>query len=401
MPGAEFFGAEERKELMDVMETGILFRYNHESQRNSHWKARDFEIELARFNGVKYAHVVTSGSTAVATAMAAAGIGLGDEVIVPTFTYIATIEGALLGGAVPIFCDIDETLCLSPKAIEKLISPKTKAIVLVQMCGAMAKMDEILAICQKHNLMLLEDSAQALGASYKGKAIGTFGQVGCFSFDFFKIITAGEGGAIITDSEAIYNNAQMFADHGHDHIGNNRGAENHPIMGFNYRISELHAAVGLAQLRKINKFLELNRKHKASMTAVCKEFPAIELRHYPDPDGDSATFLSFFLPSEALARQTVAALIEHKVGELTGIQYWYDNNYHYIKNWQHLKEMKFPMKIHYHQANPPQDLMNLDTSVSDNLMSRLISLVVKVGWESSQLEELCRRMRVAFSQVLG
>ncbi len=400
MPGAELFGAQERKELMDVIETGILFRYNHESLRNNHWKARDFETELAAFNKVRYAHVVSSGSTAVATAMAAAGIGLGDEVIVPTFTYIATIEGALLGGAVPVFCDIDETLCLDPQAIERLITPKTKAVVLVQMCGAMAKMDEIVALCQKHNLILLEDSAQALGASYKGKAIGTFGAIGCFSFDFFKIITAGEGGAIITDDPELYNNAQMFADHGHDHIGTNRGAENHPIMGFNYRISELHAAVGLAQLRKINHFLELNRRHKAAMMEVVKEFAAVQLRHYPDPEGDSATFLSFFMPTEESTRKLLAAFQKHQLGELTGIQYWYDNNYHYIKNWQHLKEMKFPMKIYYHAAQAPQDLLNLDTSKSDALMSRLISLVVKMTWTPEQLEQLCQRLRASLAEVL-
>ncbi len=401
MPGAELFGAEERKEIMDVLESGILFRYNHETQRNGHWKAREFEAELARFNKVKHAHVVSSGSTAVATAMAAVGIGAGDEVIVPTFTYIATIEGALLGGAIPVFCDIDKTLCLSPEALESLITPQTKAVVLVHMCGGMAKIEEIVDICQKHNVLLLEDTAQALGATYKGKALGTFGAVGCFSFDFFKIITAGEGGAIITDNDQIYDYAQMFADHGHNHIGTNRGAEDHPIMGFNYRISELHAAVGLAQLRKIDKFLALQRKNKAAMTAVCREFEAIELRHYPDPAGDSATFLSFFLPDEDTARKVLKSLNEHKVNELTGIQYWYDNNYHYLKNWQHLREMKFPMRIHYHTVKPPQDLKTLKTPVSDALMSRLISLVVKISWDDSQLTELCNRMRLAFAQVLS
>ncbi|TAE93335.1 MAG: aminotransferase class I/II-fold pyridoxal phosphate-dependent enzyme, partial [Runella slithyformis] len=117
MPGSELFGAEERKEVMDVLETGIMFRYNHDQPRKGIWKAREFEKELADFVGAKYAHVVSSGSTAVATMMAACGVGTGDEVIVPAFTYIATIEGALFNGALPIFAEIDDTLCLSPEGI--------------------------------------------------------------------------------------------------------------------------------------------------------------------------------------------------------------------------------------------------------------------------------------------
>ena len=401
MPGSELFGAEERKEVNDVLETGVLFRYNHDSIRKNHWKSRDFEAELAKFNGVKYAHSYTSGSTAVAIAMAACGIGAGDEVIVPPFTYIATAEGAMLGGALPIFAEIDETLCLSPEGIRAAITPKTKAIVLVHMCGSMAKITEILEICKEFNLLLIEDTAQGLGASYKGKAAGTFGQMGCFSFDFFKIITCGEGGAIICNDENLYHKAEQFSDHGHDHLGDNRGAENHPIVGFNYRMGEMNAAVGLAQIRKIDYILSQQRKHKKVLHDTLAKFPEVSFRHIPDENGDAATFMDFFLPDEATARAVVAELKVLGVPDITGVQYWYDNNYHYIRNWEHLRNMNSPMKMVVHLLGAPQDYNNLHLPKTENLMQRLISLVVKVAWTDEQLQTLSSKITQALEKVFA
>ncbi|KOY87601.1 glutamine--scyllo-inositol aminotransferase [bacterium 336/3] len=401
MPGTELFGAEERKEINDVLDSGILFRYNHDNLRNGHWKAREFEAELAKFNKVGYAHAVSSGSTAVATAMAACGIGAGDEVIVPPFTYIATVEGALLGGAIPVFAEIDETLCLSPEGIKKAITPKTKAVILVHMCGSMAKIEEIVQICKEHNLLLIEDTAQALGASYKGKAAGTFGQMGCFSFDFFKIITCGEGGAIITNDKNLYHLAEQFSDHGHDHIGDNRGMEQHPIIGFNYRIGEINAAIGLAQIRKIDQILEHQRKNKKAMHDTLAKFSQVSFRHIPDAQGDAATFMDFFLPDEATARAVVQALKNEGVGEFTGIQYWWDNQYHYIRNWEHIRSLKTPMKLVAHLLGTPQDYENLEIPKSNDLISRLISLVVKINWNDEQLATLTGRIEKALKSVLG
>lgn len=397
MPGSELFGAEERKEVMDVLETGIMFRYNHDQPRKGIWKAREFEKELADFVGAKYAHVVSSGSTAVATMMAACGVGTGDEVIVPAFTYIATIEGALFNGALPIFAEIDDTLCLSPEGIRAAITPKTKAVMLVQMCGAMARMDEIVEICKEHNLILMEDSAQALGASYKGKALGLYGAMGTYSFDFFKIITAGEGGGIVTNDEQLYRNADMYSDHGHDHIGDNRGMENHPVLGFNYRISELHAAVGLAQLRKINHLLQTNKKNKKVLKDALSKYPQITFRFLPDPEGDSATFLSFFMPTEELARTTAKEF--GKAG--IGVNYWYDNNYHYIRNWEHLKEMKTLAKIPVELLGGSQDLKTLHLPQSDLIIGRLISIGIRVSWSEEDLQSIVAKMDTILKQVLA
>ena len=160
MPGTELFGAEEKKEVNDVLETGILFRYNHDAQRNNIWKAREFEEEVKKITKAKFAHAVSSGSTAVSCALAAAGIGVGDEVIVPPFTFIASIEAVLFAGGLPVFAEVDESLCLSPEGIRAAITPKTKAVLLVHMCGGMARVDEIVALCKEKNLVLVEDAGQ-------------------------------------------------------------------------------------------------------------------------------------------------------------------------------------------------------------------------------------------------
>jgi 8-amino-3,8-dideoxy-alpha-D-manno-octulosonate transaminase len=398
MPGTELFGAEERKEVNDVLETGILFRYNHDNLRNHHWKARELEAELAKMNDVKYVHACSSGSTAVSIALACCGIGAGDEVIVPPFTFIATIEAVLFAGAIPIFAEIDETLCLSPEGIRKAITPNTKAVLLVHMCGGMGAIDEIMAICNEHQLTFIEDTAQALGATYKGKAVGTYGKMGSFSFDFFKIMTCGEGGAVITNDEQLYHLAHPFADHGHNHQGDNRGMEGHPIIGFNYRIGEINAAIGLAQIRKLPYMLERQRANKKVLKACLQQFPEITLRCIPDEEGDAATFIDFFLPDEAKARQAVKAFTHEGVG----VAYWYDNNYHYIRNWEQIREMKSPAKLHWHTLEQkPQDYTDLQLPKTDNIISRLISMTVRITWTEAELKDLTDKMTKALQSVFN
>ncbi|MGC3943607.1 MAG: DegT/DnrJ/EryC1/StrS family aminotransferase [Chryseolinea sp.] len=337
MPGTELFGAEEKKEVNDVLETGILFRYNHDAQRNNIWKAREFEEEVKKITKAKFAHAVSSGSTAVSCALAAAGIGVGDEVIVPPFTFIASVEAVLFAGALPVFAEIDESLCLSPEGIRAALTPKTKAVLLVHMCGGMARIDEIVALCKEKNIALVEDAGQAFGASFKGTSVGLFGKAGSYSFDFFKIATAGEGGIFVTNDEQAYRHAETYSDHGHDHIGNNRGMENHPIVGFNFRIGELNAAVGVAQTRRVPYVIKKNRENKAFITAELSKIPGVSFSTLADPAGDSATFLNLLLPDTASAKRVVEELNNAGVG---GFNYWFLNMYHFINQWDHLKNMK-------------------------------------------------------------
>lgn len=397
MPGTELFGEEERKEVNDVMQTGILMRYTHDHLRNNHWKAREFETEVKKITGAKYAHAVSSGSTAVATALASAGIGAGDEVIVPPFTFIASIEAVLFVGALPVFAEIDETLCLSAEGIKKAISPKTKAICLVHMCGGMADMDGIMDICKKNNLVLVEDAGQAFAASYKGKYVGLFGKAGSYSFDFFKIATAGEGGVLVTDDEKVYKHAETYSDHGHDHIGTNRGMEQHPIIGFNYRISELNAAVGVAQTRKVPLIIEKNRRNKKWLTNELLKTPGISFSHLPDPGGDSATFLNIFLPDTEAAKRTVNELNAAGVG---GFNYWFTNMYHFINQWDHLKEMRTASKLPVQVLGAPQDYATIQLPKSQEVMGRLISFGIRCTWTEQDMKTLAAKISEAVTKAL-
>ncbi len=396
MPGTEVFGDEERKEVMDVLETGVLFRYNHDAQRKGHWKAKEFEAEIAKFTGAEHALAVSSGSTAVSTMLAACGVGYGDHVIVPPFTFIATIESVLFAGALPVFAEIDETLCLSAEGIRKAITPKTKAVLLVHMCGAAADLDGIMAVCKEHEVMLIEDTAQALGATYKGKQLGLYGKMGSFSFDFFKINTCGEGGVIITDDQQLIKTAEYLSDHGHNHEGDNRGMEKHPIMGTNYRIGEINAAIGLAQARKLPMILEKQRRNKRIIQDRLEKINGLSFRRHTDEAGDSATFFHLLLPSEDAARACSKLFNEAGIGH----GYWFDNMYHYIKQWDHLKELRMPFRMVAHELGLPQDLKTMKFPKSDAVMSRLISFNIRVTWTEQELNAMLDKMDAALRKVL-
>jgi len=375
-----------------VLDTGVLFRYGFDDARAGHWKTRSFEAELCRKLRAGHCHVCSSGTAALNIAMAACGIGAGDEVIVPTFTFIATIEGVLQAGAVPVFADIDETLCMDPESVKGRITDRTRAVVPVHMCGSMARIDEIVAVCAGAGLVLIEDTAQAIGATFHGRALGTFGDMGCYSFDPVKTITCGEGGAVVTDDRDLYHRAEQYADHGHDHVGADRGAEGHPILGTNHRISELGAAVGLAQLRKLDGIIETQRRNKARLRDAFASRSEVTFRTIPDPPGDSATFLSVFAPDEHTARDWTSALADAGV---PGCFYWYDNNWHYPRKWDHLKEMRTPGKSPLMLLDPPPDLSTMDIERSDRIMSRTISMLVKLSWTDEELEDIQDRIRTA------
>jgi 8-amino-3,8-dideoxy-alpha-D-manno-octulosonate transaminase len=398
MPGFEFFGDEERKEVNDVLETGILMRYGFDGPRKGIWKSVELEKEITKVFGCKYAQLTSSGTSALTTAMASLGIGAGDEVILPAFTFVASFESVLGVGAVPIFVDVDETLTLDPAAVRAAITPKTKCILPVHMCGSMADMDALKEICAQHHLLLLEDACQSIGATYKGKAVGTIGDAGTFSFDFVKTITCAEGGVVMTNRKDVYTKCDGYADHGHDHLGVDRGADLHPFPGFNYRISELHAAVGLAQIRKLDTFLAIQKKNHTYLKSRLAQIPEVTFRSIPDEKGDSCTFLSWFLPTEELTRAFVA---EMKVqGILPGNFYWFDNNWHYIRKWNHLKNASTLNNLNDAQKAALAQLQTKDFAASDVILSRCISTAINLSWSEEQVKEKGDKMIAAISKVL-
>lgn len=397
MPGFEIFGAEERKQVNDVLETGVLMRYGFDGMRNNHWKAKEFESLFAKRMDAEYCQLVSSGTAALTVALASAGIGAGDEVIMPTFTFVASFESILALGAVPILVDIDETLTLDPKAVEAAITEKTKCVMPVHMCGSMADLRTLKAICDKHNLILLEDACQALGGTYEGKPLGSYGDLGCFSFDYVKTITCGEGGAIITNNKEYAKNADHYQDHGHDHVGNDRGAESHPFLGYNFRISELNAAVGLAQLDKLDVILNTQKENYRILREALESIEGVTFRKVPEGGEENYSFLSFFLPNEDLTKKAHKALSDAGVDACF---YWYTNNWHYINGWEHLRNQKSLGNLSSEVKNQMQDLNNTDFSKSHAVMSRTISSLIKIGWTEKEVQKRAEAMKQAIISVL-
>ena len=385
MPGYEFFGEEERNEVKEVLETGILMRYGFDGARKGRWKSKELEEEINKKFGSKHAQLVCNGTAALTTALAALGVGYGDEVIMPSFTFVASFEAVLSVGAVPVLVDVDDSLTLSPEAVKKAITSKTKCIMPVHMCGSMANMDALLNICKENNLLLLEDACQSIGASYIGKYLGTIGDAGTFSFDFVKTFTCGEGGVVMTNSADIYSKCDAYSDHGHDHKGVDRGADLHPAIGYNYRISELHSAVGLAQIKKLDQFLSIQKRNHSALKAMLQEIPGITFRRIPDPNGDSCTFLSWFLPTADDAKAVVAELKSKNI--LAGNFYWFDNNWHYIRKWDHLKNSLTLNALHPDLKKQVMHHANKDFSASDAIMSRCISTAINISWTEEQLKQ--------------
>ncbi len=397
MPGFEIFGDEERKQVNDVLDSGILMRYGFDGLRNNHWKAKEFENNFAKKMQSKYCQLVSSGTSALTIALASAGIGAGDEVIMPVFTFVASFESILALGAIPVLVDIDDTLTLDPKAVEAAITSKTKCVMPVHMCGSMADLNALQTICDKNQLLLLEDACQAIGGSYNGKPLGSIGDLGCFSFDFVKTITCGEGGAVITNNKDYYVNSDQYQDHGHDHVGKDRGAETHPNMGYNYRISELHAAVGVAQLEKLDAILEIQKKNYTLVREMLETLEGVTFRRVPEGGEENYSFLSFFLPTEELTKKAINALSE------AGVEanfYWYTNNWHYINGWEHLRNIKSLTNVTPEVRNQLEKLNTTDFSKSDAVMSRTISSLLKISWTDEEVLERAEKIKKAIVSVL-
>jgi 8-amino-3,8-dideoxy-alpha-D-manno-octulosonate transaminase len=398
MPGYELWSDKERKEVNDVLQTGILMRYGFDGPRKGIWKSKELEEAICKTFGCKYAQLTSSGTSALSTTMSALGIGYGDEIITPTFTFVASFEAILSVGAVPVFVDVDDTLTLNPDAVRKAITSKTKAIMPVHMCGSMADIDALIALCKEYNLILLEDACQSIGVTYKGKHVGTIGDAGTFSFDFVKTMTCAEGGVVMTNKEDVFIKSDGYTDHGHDHKGTDRGADLHPFIGYNYRISELHAAVGLAQIKRLPEFLAIQKKNHAHLKSILSRVQEVSFRKIPDPAGDSCTFLSWFLPTEEITR---AVATEMKAqGILPGNFYWYDNNWHYIRKWEHLKDAVTLNALHPELKAQVIHHVTKDFSASDAIMSRCISTSISLLWTEEQVKEKGEKMVSAIRKVL-
>lgn len=338
MPGYEVIGKEELNEVQDVFSNGgILCRQGFENLRNGCTKVKDFEHEFAKNMGAKNALAVTSGTAALRVALASLDIGPGDEVITQSFTFVATIEAIIEAGAIPVCTDIDETLNMDPKDLSNKITSKTKAVILVHMLGVPANLKEILSICQNHGLFLIEDTAWGCGGKFEGKALGTWGDIGTFSFDFAKTITTGEGGMIVFRENSIYKKAAAWHDHGHE---NNpklpRWEDSRSGSGFNFRMMELQAAVGLAQLKKLKDVIESQRRNRDKIWSEISDIVGVQPRKILDGSYDTADALIFTLPNALAASNCRKMLLNVSLATkiLPEAYTW-----HFAGSWSHMPEL--------------------------------------------------------------
>jgi dTDP-4-amino-4,6-dideoxygalactose transaminase len=376
-PGMELIGEEEIIEILDVLKGRHLSRYGKDEDPDFKQKVFKLEQEVARRSGVRHAVAMNSGTSALLTAMSALGIGPGDEVIVPGYTFIASMSTIVYARAIPVLAEIDRTLNLDPVDVERKITPRTKGIMVVHMLGNPARLNELRAIADKHNIFLIEDCAQAFGATYQGRGIGSIGHVGAFSFNVFKTITCGDGGMLITDDETTYRRSFAFHDQGHS--PNRKGVEvgQRPFMGLDFRMTELQGAVMLAQLRKVDAMLAHLRANKRLYKSLIADLPGIEFREVLEPEGECATLLVTLLPSTEIARKIAAEL---------GSKVIADSGWHVYNNMEHLLNQntvtaeKCPFTCQYYTSKGGNQKYHKGMlPQTDDILSRAINISIGVS----------------------
>jgi 8-amino-3,8-dideoxy-alpha-D-manno-octulosonate transaminase len=385
VPGFEVIGAEEQAEINDIFARGgVLFRHGFDALRNDCYKVREFESAFASYMKVPHALAVTSGTAALRVALAALDLQPGDEVITQSFTFVATAEAIIEARAVPVCCEVDATLNMDPVDLERRITPRTRAVIAVHMLGTPARLREITDICSRKNVVLIEDAAWGCGGSLDGRALGTWGRMGTYSFDFAKTMTTGEGGMIVFRDKRDYERAAAWHDHGHE---NNpavpRWEDTRSGSGFNYRMSELQGAVGLAQLKKLDDVVRRQRTNRDALWRAIADLPGVIARDVPVGSHETADALVFETTSAQVARDTRAALVASGLSTkiLPEAVTW-----HFAGTWSHMPEL-----VARHG-----DLSQAFPSTAARL-SRCVSLPITVKMD----ESTPAKMRQAIQSVVG
>ncbi|MBQ2709245.1 MAG: aminotransferase class I/II-fold pyridoxal phosphate-dependent enzyme [Clostridia bacterium] len=374
-------GKEEIDALTRTINERSLFKINNSLQNTKH-----VDEALVDLFGVKHAIFMTSGHAALTSALIAMGIGPGDEVIVPAYTYISTAMAVIAAGAMPVIADADESLTLCPKDFEAKITPHTKAVIPVHIQGFPCKMDEIMQIAKAHDIRVLEDACQADGGSYKGVRLGAIGDAGALSFNYYKIVTCGEGGALLTNNREIFERSLFYHDSSAiAYFGNQmEDFTTEQFCGSEYRANELCAAVLGVQLTRMDGILADNRRHKAAlmeMLAGKAEFAPIN-----DVEGDCATTLALRFASEEEARRFAKA---PGVGGTLPI----DTGKHVYRNWTPIMEKRGalhplmdPFKFEANRDIVPDYKADMCPKTLD-ILSRTVYVSINPDWTEAQVRE--------------
>ena len=402
--GPSVIGEEEVAAVTELLRSQQLFRYRDSTSRTDtargDGEASAFEREAAEFLGVEYALMVNSGTSALVCALTGVGLGPGDEAIVPGYTYIATAAAVIATGAVPVIAEIDDSLGLDPADLERKITPYTKVIVPVHMRGVPARLDDIMAVARKHDIKVVEDCCQCVGGEYKGKRVGTYGDAGAWSLNYFKTITSGEGGLIYTNDRDVYERACFAADPGLPSWTKSQGVEwqNEPFPRQTYRPSELLAAVARVQLRKIEDILGHQRSLKRAFLEALDEPRAWRLQHLDDPSGDTGLSVSVIVHDPELARGYAMALQAEGLKVATTYNDGFPDR-HIYSYWDSILEKRSPHPTGYPWKDPSY---KGNVEYSKDMCPQTLSILgrsLRFDFNMNMTEEHARLMAAALNKV--
>jgi len=383
-PGIHHMNGKEREAVLEVLNSRSPFRYYGVKLTR---QASKFEAEFARFLGVKHAVAVSSGTAALQVALAAMGVGPGQEVIIPAYMWVSVAAAVVNQGAVPVLADIDQTFCMDPSDLQKRITPKTVGVVVVHMSGAPADIKALLKVARQHRLFLLEDCAQCAGGSVGGQKVGSFGDIGTFSFQMNKNMTSGEGGCVVTNDFHLYQRTLACHDLGYARDKNGRLLFDDPdlwLWGKGCRLDELRASLLRVQLRKLPKTIARMHRSKYRIRRALQKFPQVELRRIVDPKGDTGCFLLTTYPDAETAKKINQALRAEGIVTLPQgvsnvlLTEWGLHLYYNIKSLVELTSVDgrgFPWKL-AENAGLARDYHKGACPVADSLFERSIIIAI-------------------------
>ncbi len=390
-PGATFFDDEEINSVLEVLKAQSPYRFYGPKFLNITGK---FEDEFRSYMGTRYALAVTSGTAALHTALIGLGVGPGDEVIIPTYGWVACPSAVVASGATPVLANIDHSLTLDPYDVERKITNRTKAIMAVHIRGVPCDLDRLGSIASHYQIHLLEDVAQCGGGSYHGKKLGSIGEIGSYSFQLNKLISAGEGGAIATNNREIYERALMFHDTGTPY----RGLEEKelrfsisPFPGVNYRANEISSAILCVQLTKMDRIIKKIRENKSKIKKGISDISGLEFRKLPDPEGEVGVGLVFFTQTKEKALQFKEALLAENIrtpsGSYPGVVYEPGRqDGHVFMHWAHLL--------------PGVERVSQQYSQSLDLLSRAVHIDISPLDGEQEINDIVEGIRKVSSVVL-
>jgi len=383
MPGYELIDRKERKEILHVMDKSkILCRQGFENIRKKIFKVQEFENKFKNYFKSKYALGVTSGTSALRVALATLNLKPDDEIITQSFTFVATVEAIVEARAIPICLNIDETLNLDPDELKKKINKKTKAVIVVHMLGVPAKILEIRKICKERSIILIEDTAWGCGATVNKKFLGTFGDIGTFSFDAAKTLTTGEGGMIIFRNKKNYKLAKAWHDHGHENNPKlNRWEDSRSSSGFNYRMNELQAAVGIAQLKKLKKIVKIQNNNLKVIWKSIKNIKGLKRRYEIPNSLPSADALIIIVKNKEVALKCRKELLKQGVSTKILPEAY---SWHFAQTWDHIPELWDKKKN-----------LKKNLNISKKILERCVSIPIFI----KQKKIFSKKIRMAFMKI--